>query len=925
MYKLTQLSDEFISKFFKLSVNKLSAVQIESFLNRTDKYLSKYYFTKSSENNLLRILENQFQLNLFISDLIKYDHYLEILLTIVSYSNYLTDILVQNIGYFYLITNPDSLTKHNNKKYFENSIKNIDLTFSSFSSKVNSLRNFKKQEILRIAILDYFLKFPTLKITEQLSLLAATISKYLFSICLDEVKVKRGINRLPNYCLISLGKLGGNELNYSSDIDLILFTESNEQIGFNLYSNKIYEDAVQLFINASSQLTSKGDLYRIDFRLRPYGRNSELVNTIANYLYYYENQSEQWEKQMLIKCNYLGGSKTLFRKFYNYVQNIIYQKTFFISPLEKLKTLKKSIESNSNSEHNIKLASGGIRDIEFAVQALQLLNAGKNPELRQSNTLKAIKKLYKHKLIDKFEYRTLVSNYILFRKIEHFMQLMNNTQTHLLPQSGELLEKIQFFLGYSDSNSFIQDVNERKSFNASFFKQIVNPSDIENEFDKIQFSDKRKAQLNYNFLSTGVGLINSKKFDEATTISFIKISDELIDYLRKAINPDLTLDNFVKLTKSFSIPKYWYDTLRENKLLELTLIICEHSKFLFNILLESQEVREAFISGGSFYKLKQNNFLELNTITFKFYSTLQLFIGLIDQFQFAKLQTEYFLQRIRLMIKENHLTEKYGNDLLILGFGSFASEEMNLFSDIDLVFIINNLDKYPQAQSDCQLLLNDLKTQLKIEIDCRLRPEGKSSPLVWNYYDYIKYIQTRAQSWELHTYTKSTVVWGNKSLYEKLLNSLVDKIKSLDDFNTKKELIEMRNRLVSSSQYLVNLKKVKGGLTDLNFIFGYLCLKYSSHNQNILENSISEKLNFLKAMFDDKDLLDRLINNYFFLKEYEIIYQIVSGSKSVKIDIYDIYFASQSKILKCLSVNELYDKLNRVISENNKIFIEIFK
>jgi len=925
VYRITQLSEDFVSKFFSLSVNKLSSVQIESFLNKTDKLLSKYYFTKSSENNLLRILENQFQINLFITDLLKYDHYLEILLTIVSYSNYLTDILVQNPGYFYWITNPDTLTNNLSRKNYLQSIRKIHSNYSSFNAKVNSLRNFKKQEILRIAIQDYFLNLSILKITNQLSLLASSINQYLFSICLEEVKVKRSIMKLPDYCIVSLGKHGGNELNYSSDIDLLLFTSSNIQIHSNLYTNNIFEEAVQMFINTSSQLTAKGDLYRIDFRLRPYGRNSELVNTISNYLHYYENHAEQWEKQMLIKCNYLTGSPKLYKKFYSYIQNIIYPKTFFTSPLEKLKSIKKSIESNLNTEQNIKLSSGGIRDIEFSVQALQILNGGKNSELRQSNTIKSIKKLYKHRIINKFEYNNLLSNYILFRKIEHFLQLMNNNQTHLIPESGEMLEKLSFFFGYSNSETFINDINLRKSFNSSFFNEIINPEKGENKFELVKFSDKRKAQSNFNFLSTGVGLINSKKFDEATTNSFNEISDSLINYLEKSINPDLTLDNFTKLVKSFSIPKYLYDILKEKRMFELTLKICEHSRFLFNQLLESEEAKESFISGAFFNQLNPKRFLELNTILFKFISALQLFVGMIDQKQFSKLKTEYFLLHIQSIIKEHNLANKYGNDLLILGFGSFASEEMNLFSDIDLVFIVKDLEKYPDAQLNCQRLLNNIKSKLKVEVDCRLRPEGKSSPLVLNFQDYINYIETRAQVWEFHAYTKSIIVFGDNLLFNKLLVTLVNKIKSLYNENIKRDLLEMRNKLISSSDYIVNLKKTKGGLIDLNFLIGYFSLNFSYNNPTVFIKPTLDKFELMKDFLSNKNLFDKLTKNYFLLKEYEIYYQIISDSKSVKIDSDDeIINSSLVKFLKLNSVKQLSEELNKAITENIRIFNEIF-
>ncbi len=924
MYRIEKLSEEFVSKFFQLCAEKVSSNQIERFIYKTESQLTKFYFTKSSEINLLRILENQFQLNLFISDVLKYNHYIEILLTIATYSNYLTDILVQNPGYFYWITNPDTLTDKLNKKYFENSIKRIDTNYSNFNSKVNSLRNFKKQEILRIGILDYFLKAPLPKITELLTQLANSICNYLFSLCLDEIKSKYGVKKLPEYCIISLGKLGGNELNYSSDIDLILFTESNKQLSNNLYSNTIYENAIKLFISTSSQITAKGDLYRIDFRLRPYGRNSELINTIANYLYYYENQSEQWEKQMLIKNSYLGGNKKLYKRFNDFIQNIIYPKTFLRSPIEKLKSLKLNIENNINTEQNIKLSSGGIRDIEFATQALLLLNGGKKPDLRERNTLKSLRKLWRHKLIDEIEYTNLKSNYILFRKIEHFMQLMNNFQTHLIPESSEVLEKLSYVLDYPDSNIFLKEVNDRRSFNASFFNQIVNPNNSKSSFDKIKFADKKKAYTNFNYLSTGTGLINTKKFDEPTVISFNQISESIISYLDKSKNPDKTLDNFTKIIKSSSLPIFWFDNLNDVELLNLTLKICERSTLLFNYLLESKQAVDFFISRKAFAEIDEKLFDELNSDLFKFISGLQLFVGMINTDKFHKLQTNYFIHKIKNLVDKEGLINKYQNDFIIIGLGSFASEEMNFFSDIDLVFIVNQLDQYPNVQSDFQKLLNDLKAKLRIEIDCRLRPEGKSSPLVWNYQDYISYIKSRAEVWEFLTFTKSIFISGDKEKFDELMNVIIYKVSSLEERKIKNDLLKMRNRLVSDSSYIANLKKSKGGLVDLYFINGFYILKYGNEVEHLFHLSMIKKLEILNEVSSEKNLFDKIINNYLFIKNFEIFYQILSGSKSVRINNEDENYKYLSELMGFASEKDLIERLNIVLSENIKSFNQIF-
>ncbi len=924
MHRIEKFSDEFVTKFFQQSVGKLNSDQIERFLNECETVLPNYYFTKTSEINLLRILENQFQLNLFINDVLKYNHYLEILLTITSYSNYLTDTIVQNPEFFYWITNPDTLKKKITRNYYKKHISKIHLNYKSFQSKLNILKNFKKQEILRIGILDYFLNTPLTKITELLSLLANTICSYLFSLCLEETKKKYGVKKLPQYCIVSLGKLGGNELNYSSDIDLIIFTETNEHYNDYLFSNTIYENAIKLFINSSSQLTEKGDLYRIDFRLRPYGRNAELVNTISNYLYYYENQSEPWEKQMLIKCSYFSGSKKLNKRFNDYIQGIIYPKTFLKSPVEKLRAIKSSIEKNIGTDQNIKLSSGGIRDIEFSVQALQLINAGKNPELREKNTLKALSKLFKYKLIDKEEFIQLKENYLLFRKIEHFLQLMNNFQTHSIPESTELLEKLSFKLGYSDTNTFLQDIHGRKSFNAAFFNGIVNNDNATSNLEKVVFSDRAKALINFNYLNTGYISTNQKKFDEPTVNSFNSISDSIIFFVEKSKNPDQALDNFTKLVKSHPFPKSFFDILNDSKLLKLTLTICERSKFLFDILLESKQALDLFITRKVFKELNEEAFDEYNYQLFKFAAGIQLFAGIIDVTDFQKLQKKYLLFHLNNIILEKGILKKYKNDAVIIGLGSFASEEMNLFSDIDLIFILKNLDKYPNAQRDFQDLLIEFRYKLNLDIDCRLRPEGKSSPLVWNFHDCIRYIESRAELWEFLTFTKSILVSGNSKLFKELIIKIGQKVSFIDVKKVKSDLNKMRDKLTSNIDYLINLKKSKGGLVDLYFILGYYSLMLYNKRDDLFELPASEKFNAIWKLSDEKLILEKIQVNYFFLKKFEIYYQLLSGYKSIKFSDDDEYLKYLCEIFQFNSISNLTERLNKILTENIKLYNKIF-
>ena len=220
----------------------------------------------------------------------------------------------------------------------------------------------------------------------------------------------------------------------------------------------------------------QGHLYRIDLRLRPDGRNSPLCRSVNEYLNYYESRGEDWERQMLIKADFLGGSKKLFEKFISYLSPFVYPHTHTSPPIVQIKKLKLEIERKLRDEENIKLTPGGIRDIEFSVQALQLLNGGKNKEIQTGNTLNALNKLEKASLLTKKEKEIFETAYILYRKIEHFLQLMNNAQTHIIPQDGEIAEKLSYYLGFESSAKFKKILNEnrasvRKIYDSIFSKE----------------------------------------------------------------------------------------------------------------------------------------------------------------------------------------------------------------------------------------------------------------------------------------------------------------------------------------------------------------------------------------------------------------------------------------------------------------------
>ncbi len=290
-------SENFIARLIDYTQGLIPSEVFDRVLKLMGQEAEKYYFTSSSEANLLRIFNSLYDKFTFFNELERYPHHTEIIIAIAASSNYLTDIVVRNPEYLYQIFDQDYLTKKISIDDLINELKSGINRYSTFNAKLNYIRQFKKRYILKIGLTDILHIWDLKLITEQLSILANSIISVLFELCYSKILLKYKINTERKYCLCSLGKLGGEELNYSSDVDLILFYDENEFIDeIKKEYHEILSEAALLFIKSSTEITDRGYIYRIDFRLRPDGKYSPLCKAYSDYMRYYETRGEDWER-----------------------------------------------------------------------------------------------------------------------------------------------------------------------------------------------------------------------------------------------------------------------------------------------------------------------------------------------------------------------------------------------------------------------------------------------------------------------------------------------------------------------------------------------------------------------------------------------------------------------------------------------------
>ncbi len=924
-----KLSDEFIKKLMNFSAGYFSPETFDGIINLFEEEIARHYFTYSSESNMLRIILSMYDKISFLLDSLKYPHYAEILVSVAANSNYLTDILVLNPEFFYWIINPSVLDSKFMREKFQHEIKENLNSYKSLNAKVNYLRRAKRKEILRIGTNDILGKTGLEETTRQLSQLANVIAEELFSLCYNEVLQRHGIKDLPNkYCMIALGKLGGNELNYSSDIDLIIFYDKNGEASGKKNYNEILTEAVYLFIESASSVTNIGFIYRVDFRLRPDGRTSALCRSIDEYLDYYEIRGEDWERQMLIKAGFVCGSKTLYDKFIDYLQPFIYPASFSTSPVEQIKKLKGNIEKNLNDEDNIKLIPGGIRDIEFSVQALQLINGGSNKSLKTGNTLEAIQKLNQAGLLNKEEADTFTEAYILYRKIEHYLQLMNDSQTHTIPQEGETLEKMSAFLGFENTVLFKKQVLNLRSEVQKIFNSVMGIEDKEIKISHItsivKFENKSRAEKDLLYLREGIGLLGQKQFDKQSIENFESIEPLLEEYLVSSISPDQVLQNFVRVIRPVTFPSIWYKEFLNKKFFHSFLYLCEYSQKSIDLFAENDKLREYFITRGVFTKLNSRNMEQLSGKKMLFTISVQFSLSLITEVEASQLLSKFFRQKIK------SLAEKYASvngikiNFAVASMGSFGAGEMSLASDIDLIFIAENMDKFPEIQSDFQKLLLTIKEDLKpVEVDCRLRPEGKSSILVWDVNSYRKYVNSRARIWELQSFCKLQFIAGEKKIFNRLASSVNKRIKSEPAASIIKEIADMRKKLMrnmsSSSFSFFNIKKSGGGIADIDFLVQYFILTSGSYSK-LRGKGILKVLSSLDENLIEKSDAETLIANFLFLKKLYLSLQCIYNTSSAVVPSLQDKLNIVAKALKLNSAEDFQKQFSSVISFNQKIY-----
>ena len=556
------------------------------------------------------------------------------LLTILGGSMFLTGILCRNRSYFAQLFVQQGIEQTLSEETMLATLRQTIPDQAEFAELKAGLRRYKAQQILRIGSRDLCGLADLEEVTAGLSSLAAASLQRAIEVCSSLLQQEYGEPLQESdrgscpaeFTILGMGKFGGNELNFSSDIDLIYCYSSTrgettggsrgEKISLHRYFVKLAEQVTR----ALHQVTEDGFVFRVDTRLRPDGNNGDLAISVSAAESYYESWGQSWERAAMIKARPVAGSLHLGNELLRRLEPFIYRRYLDFSMVEDIKLMKQKINASlsreQEGERNLKLGRGGIREIEFFIQALQLINAGKQPQLRQRNSLQMLQLLKQEELIEAEECDLLSAAYRFLRTVEHRIQIVHEQQTHSLPTRPEDLLSLARRSGFGDEESFSAELERHRLGVHTIFNDLFHSAEEEEFtmrpevsfiFDSSSDPDLVKDLLEAKGFSNPDGAYESlnlirggephKRLTEKGRRTLEHLAPLLMGELLDSPNPDQALSNLEKFIRSIRARSSFFSLLAENSgIVKLLIALFSSSQLLSRIFIQRPELLDTMVS-----------------------------------------------------------------------------------------------------------------------------------------------------------------------------------------------------------------------------------------------------------------------------------------------------------------------------------------
>ncbi len=796
-----------------------------------------------------------------------------------------------------------------------------------------ALRAAHHEYALRVLYRETALQRPVEETGAEISALADAALQVAVELARDELAAKRSLRPGVDFrfCVLAMGKLGANELNYSSDIDLMFLYDGSgpERIGAQAYAVKLAETLIPLLDDA----TEHGRVFRVDTRLRPEGSRGRLARGLQSTLDYYFSFGSTWERQALIKARPAAGDLALGHELITRLQPWIFRKYLTVEEINRIQALKRQIEERTDRRDetfiDVKTGFGGIRDIEFVTQFLQLMNGGRIEGIRKPATLAALDALARHGVLNPHEALELADAYRFLRSVEHRLQVWEGAQTHALPPDAGELARIGRAMGlrgarHMDPARRLVHALQAHTLKtrglmvrlfAGLFDAHRSPAESELVLDP-EMTPAHAARIldPYGFADASGAFRAIRELAEETPENRLyaprarkylaSMMPALLDFCASSPEPDFTLLNFERISANLGAKTVLFELIAEDpRALAIFGSIAAHSAWLTDILARRPGLVDEFIDRlQTFAALDRERVradledrvafaADFSDAMFWQRDVELLRIGLFDITGRTPLPETLrelsVLAEVLLEFAVRHAlqTELARGDakadperaragLIVIAMGKLGSGAMNYASDLDLVFAYDPAAVPEAAQAfytrvarRARDLLSQTGERGKLyDVDLRLRPRGGASSLAVTLEELDKYLKSDAGYWERIAATRARVLAPGSSAVGILENFVYGA--PVDAQATR----EMRERLEAESSSS-GLKRGRGGTLDTEFLLAHLQMKH-----DVRQPGLWEALDELhaKGVVDAPDR-DAIAGAYAFLRQTVNRLQILDG------------------------------------------------
>jgi [glutamine synthetase] adenylyltransferase / [glutamine synthetase]-adenylyl-L-tyrosine phosphorylase len=783
---------------------------------------------------------------------------------------------------------------------------------------MQQLRRMKAEGALLIAFADIGGVWPVMQTTRALTDLAdAAVDAATRFVLADAARAGRLTPKDKSqpqadsgYIVLAMGKMGALELNYSSDIDLIvLYDPAACALPKDAEPSTLFVRLTQRLVKLLQERTVDGYVFRTDLRLRPDPASTAIAISTTAAVSYYESIGQNWERAAMIKARPCAGDKAAGEAILNELSPFVWRKYLDFAAVADVHAMKRQIDAYRGhgkiavEGHNIKLGRGGIREIEFFAQTQQLIAGGRNPGLRDRDTLTTLDKLCEDKWIDAAARDDMKDAYLFLRTVEHRLQMVNDEQTQTLPAERADLKRFARFLGFADRDAFAKvllgHLDKVQGYYARLFEKtadtdrptLVFPPDADDHKTLDRLSELgfraplEASSIIRNWLSGGHRSLRG----EVARSHLEALLPALLDYTARTDNPHGTLVLFDHFLGNLHNAARLLSLLRQNpELIALITLVLGTAPRLGDTLARHPQVMDALVDPSFFGTLPGESELgrrfgaalaqsrhdedlleriRMFGLEYMFLIGVRILSGTVTARQageaFARL-ADAVLRAVHRAVAGNFSAthgHMRGEETAVLAMGKLGGHEMTATSDLDLILVYDFDDKKPESSGTrplygpqyfarlTQRLINALTAQTNFgalyQVDMRLRPSGRAGPVATRLDGFAAYQATEAWTWEHMALTRARVVSASPA-FKKRVEQVVQEVlrRPRDADLIAGDVVEMRAAIAreKGDSERWDLKYVAGGLIDIEFIAQYLQLIHAHRLPEILDTSTARVL-----------------------------------------------------------------------------------